>query len=146
MDTVYEEKMNYLKVLEEKVVERFEQESKLRKELDRKALLLIEERSNFLLNELGKESKNRNESLENFHKIIQDDIPKLQGNLKEEQDEMMENDNSLISRVNEECEGLINLVLSDKKTREETEGALLEMLKAIINGMKIQFENEKKER
>jgi hypothetical protein len=34
--------------------------------MERKAILLIDDRYNFLVNELNKESKNRNESLENF--------------------------------------------------------------------------------
>ncbi len=138
--------MQYLRILEEKVVERFEQESKLRKELERKALLLIEERYNFLMNELSKEAKNRNESLENFHKIIESDIPKIQENLKDEQTDMIENDNTLNNRINDETQKLINLVMTEKKSREETEEALLEMLKAMINAMKTQLENEKKER
>lgn len=138
--------MQYLRTLEEKVVERFEQESKLRKELERKAILLIEERYNFLMNELTKEAKNRNESLENFHKIIESDIPKIQENLKDEQTDMIENDNTLNNRINDETQKLINLVMTEKKSREETEEALLEMLKAMINAMKTQLENEKKER
>jgi hypothetical protein len=138
--------MQYLRTLEEKVVERFEQESKLRKELERKALLLIEERYNFLMNELSKEAKNRNESLENFHKIIESDIPKIQENLKDEQTDMIENDNTLNNRINDETQKLINMVMTEKKSKEETEEALLEMLKAMINAMKTQLENEKKER
>ena len=146
IDSSYDQKMQYLRNLEEKVVERFEQESKLRKELERKAFLLIEERYSFLINELGKEAKNRNESLENFHKIIQTDVPKIQENLKEEQNDMIENDNILNNRINEETQKLISLVLTEKKSREETEEALLEMLKAMINAMKTQLETEKKER
>ncbi len=146
IDSSYDQKMQYLRNLEEKVVERFEQESKLRKELERKAFLLIEERYSFLINELGKEAKNRNESLENFHKIIQTDIPKIQENLKEEQNDMIENDKILNNRINEETQKLISLVLTEKKSREETEEALLEMLKAMINAMKTQLETEKKER
>ena len=138
--------MNYLRHLEEKVVERFEQESKLRKETERKAILLIDERYNFLNNELNKEIKNRNESLENFHKIIETDIPKIQENMKDEQVEMIENDGELINRINDETQKLLNFVMIEKKTREETEEALLEMLKAMINAMKTQLENEKKER
>jgi len=146
IDSSYDQKMQYLRNLEEKVVERFEQESKLRKELERKAFLLIEERYSFLMNELGKEAKNRNESLENFHKIIESDIPKIQENLKDEQNDMIENDNILNNRINQETQNLINLVLTEKKSREETEEALLEMLKAMINAMKTQLETEKKER
>ena len=39
IDASYDEKMQYLHMLEEKVVDRFEQEAKLRKEMERKALL-----------------------------------------------------------------------------------------------------------
>ena len=52
IDASYDEKMQYLHMLEEKVVDRFEQEAKMRKEMERKALLLIEERYTFLINEL----------------------------------------------------------------------------------------------
>ena len=146
VDSSYEQKMQYLHAWEEKVVERFELEGKLRREMERKALLLIEERYNFLINELNKEAKNRNESLENFHKIIECDIPKIQETLKEEQSEMTENDNSISNRIAEETQRLVSLVLNEKKAREETEEALLEMLKAMINAMKTQLENEKRER
>ena len=36
--------------------------------------------------------------------------------------------------------------MSEKKARKETEEALLEMLKAMINAMKKQLENERQER
>lgn len=146
IDATYEQKMNYLHSLEEKVIEKFEQEAKARKEMERKAILMIEERYNFLQNELNKEVKNRNESLENFHRIIESDIPKIQDNLKEEQNEMVESDNALSIRINEETTRLVNLVMNEKKAREETEEALLEMMKAMINAMKTQLENEKRER
>ena len=142
----YEQKMLYLQALEMKVVERFEQEAKLRKELERKAILLIEERSNYLLNELNKEAKNRQESLDNFHRIIESDIPKLQESLKEENNEMNENDSAVQNKIIEEAQKLMHIVNTEKKAREETEDALLEMLKAMINAMKVQLENEKKER
>ena len=138
--------MNYLRNIEEKVLERFDQEGKLRKELERKAILLIEEKSNFLQNEINKETKNRNESLENFHKIIQNDIPKIQENLRDEQNEMIENDTNMINRINDETQKLFQFVTNEKKSRDETEQALMEMLKAMINAMKSQLENEKKQR
>lgn len=146
IESSYEQKMQYLNNLEEKVVERFEQESKLRREMEKKAILLIDERYNFLVNEMNKEIKNRNESLDTFHKIIENDIPKIQENLKEEQNEMNDNDTSIANKITEETQRLINLVQHEKNAREETEEALLEMLKAMINAMKSQLENEKRER
>ena len=51
VDQSYDEKMQYLHNLEEKIIARFENEAKLRKEMERKTLLLIEERYTFLINE-----------------------------------------------------------------------------------------------
>ena len=59
---------------------------------------------------------------------------------------MNENDNALTTRITEETQRLVDLVMNEKKAREETEEALLEMLKAMINAMKTQLENEKTER
>jgi hypothetical protein len=107
---------------------------------------MIDERYTFLVNELNKEAKNRNESLENFHRIIEADIPKIQESLKDEQTEMIDSDNTISVKLNEETQGLINLVMGEKRSREETEEAMLEMLKAMINAMKTQLENERRER
>ena len=78
--------------------------------------------------------------------MIDTDIPKIQDSLKDEQMEMNENDNALNTRITEETQRLVEMVMNEKKAREETEEALLEMLKALINAMKIQYENERQER
>ena len=115
--------------------------------MERKVLLLIEERYTFLINELAKEEKNRNESQEKFQRVIDTDIPKIQDSLKDEQMEMNDNDNALNTRITEETQRLVDMVMAEKKAREETEEALLEMLKAMINAMKTQqLENERQKR
>ena len=61
--------------------------------------------------------------------------------------EMNDNDNALNTRINEETQRLVDMVMAEKKAREETEEALLEMLKAMINAMKTQqLENERQKR
>ena len=60
--------------------------------------------------------------------------------------EMSDNDNALNTRITEETQRLVDMVMAEKKAREETEEALLEMLKAMINAMKTQLENERQER
>ena len=59
---------------------------------------------------------------------------------------MNDNDNALDIRITGEAQRLVDMVMSEKKAREETEEALLEMLKAMINAMKTQLENERQER
>jgi hypothetical protein len=130
IDASYDEKMQYLHALEEKVVSRFENEAKLRKEMEKKALLLIEERYTFLINELTKEEKNRNESLDNFQKIIDNDIPKIQDSLKDEQMEMNENDNALSTRITEETQRLIDMVMNEKKARRRNRRSFIRNVKS----------------
>ena len=55
-------------------------------------------------------------------------------------------DNMLNKKINDEMNRLVQVVMGEKKSREETEEALLEMLKAMINAMKNQLEAERKER
>ena len=59
---------------------------------------------------------------------------------------MTDNDNALNNRITKETQRLVYMVMNEKKARKETEEALLEMLKAMINAMKTQLENEKQER
>ena len=66
--------------------------------------------------------------------------------LREEQNEMVDADNEIAKRVDEEAQRLSALVMTEKKAREETEEALLEMLKSMINAMKTQLDNERQER
>lgn len=62
--------MQYLKMLEETVVQKFEEEAGNRRETEKKAILMIEERFSYLKNEIEKEARNRNESMEVFQKLI----------------------------------------------------------------------------
>jgi len=63
---------------------------------------------------------------------------------KEEQNEMVEMDNMLNKKIADESQRLVSTVMNEKKSREETEEALLEMLKAMINAMKNQLEAERR--
>lgn len=53
-------------MLELKIMERFDEEGNERKEVERKLISFVEEKYGILRNELSREVKNRNESLENF--------------------------------------------------------------------------------
>jgi hypothetical protein len=53
-------------MLEFKLMERFDSENQERKDMERRLIGLIDEKYGVLKNELSKEGKNRNESIENF--------------------------------------------------------------------------------
>ena len=66
--------------------------------------------------------------------------------MKSEQSERDEEDQNIEKKMNDEFNKINNLVNNEKKAREETEEAFLDMLKSVINKMKIELENEKKDR
>ena len=68
------------------------QESDLRKEIERRFSLLIDDKFNVLKIEISKESKNRYECIENLKTYLENDFPKLQGLVKlnkEKENKMM---------------------------------------------------------
>jgi hypothetical protein len=64
-------KNHYVKVLENKINERFNQEAEIRKEIERRFLALIEDKFNALKIEISKESRNRYESIENLKTYLE---------------------------------------------------------------------------
>lgn len=142
----YENRSNYIRMLEFKIMERFETETAERKEGERGLILYIDEKFNILKNELSKESKNRNDSIENFTFYLESEIPKIVEQMKNEQGEREESDAKINKMINDEFSRLSLLVINEKKSREETEEAFLDMLRSVINKVKVELENEKKER
>ena len=62
----YENRTQYIRMLEFKIMERFEDEAQARSETDRRLVGLVDDRFNVLKYELNKENKNRTDSIENF--------------------------------------------------------------------------------
>ena len=70
-ETLLESKNLYIKVLEQKIFDRFEQEALIRKEIEKKLLTLIEDKFSALKVEISKESRNRYESIENLKNYLE---------------------------------------------------------------------------
>ena len=70
-DSYTEAKNNYVKVLENKINERINQESDLRKEIERRFSILIDDKFNALKIEISKESRNRYECIENLKTYLE---------------------------------------------------------------------------
>ena len=60
-----------MKVLENKINERINQESDLRKEIERRFSILIDDKFNALKIEISKESRNRYECIENLKTYLE---------------------------------------------------------------------------
>ena len=64
-ESLLESKNHYIKLLEQKIDERFNQEAQIRQEIGNKLLTIIDDKFNALKNEVSKESMNRYECIEN---------------------------------------------------------------------------------
>lgn len=64
-------KNQYVKVLEAKINERFNQEAEIRKEIERRFSALIDDKFNAIKIEISKESRNRYESIENLKTYLE---------------------------------------------------------------------------
>lgn len=145
-DASYENRNQYLSQLEFKLMQRFENESTERKAMEKRLTSQIDDRFNVLKNELYKEEKNRNESVENFKFYLETEVPKIIEQMKNEQSDREEGDALINKMIDEEFVKLNDLVENERKARDETEEAFLEMLRSIINKIKVELENEKKQR
>ena len=92
-------------------------ESDLRKEIERRFSILIDDKFNALKIEISKESKNRYECIENLKTYLENDFPKLQGLVKFEQGEREQNDDAISKKILEEISKLQNICNEEKKTR-----------------------------
>lgn len=101
-ESMYENKTQYITMLEFKLMERFDNESQERREVERKLLSQVEDRYNILKNELAKESRNRNESIDNFTFYLESEVPKIVEQMKNEQVDREEGDNNINQLMNEE--------------------------------------------
>lgn len=59
-------------------------------------------------------------------------MPKLQEAIKEETEAREESSNALMKSSNDEIQKLSTMITGEKKSREETEEAMLEMLKDMV--------------
>jgi len=139
-------KRKQLKAFEQKNIQLLEQFAASRKEQEKAILSLVEERTNSVRNDLAKESGIREEEVENFRTCLENDVPKLQEAIKGISLERNEFDTEFVKKTSEDIQKLNATVMEEKKVLEDTEEALLEILKETVNRMKTDIEGEKKDR
>ena len=141
--------MNYIKTLEKKINERFDEERAKREEEESRIYNIINHRFKILLNEISNETRNRIDGVENI-KIYLDsqnkDNPNLNKNLIKEKNIRYENDNEINERINQEINKMENIIQKEKKIREESEQKIMDIFKNSSNKNKMDLKREKKER
>ena len=144
-----EKKMNYIKIFENKINERFEEERAKREDMEFRIFGLINNKFNILFNEVNNESRNRNSCVENL-KLYLDaqnkDNPDLKQALNKEKNSRIDNDNEVNEKISQELNNMENIIQDEKNVREQSEQAMLETWKTMINKTKSDLKKEKKNR
>ena len=144
-----EKKMNYIKILENKINERFDEERTKREETEYRIFNIINNRFNILFNELNNECRNRNscvESLKLYLDAQNKDNPDLKAALNKEKNNRIDNDNEINEKINQEIYNMENAIQEEKNIREQSEQAMLETVKTVINKTKFDLKKEKNNR
>ena len=107
----------------------------------------IEERFSHLKNEVCKESRIRYEAVEQLKGCLQNDFPKLQDMIKNEQTQRETSDNAVREKLEETVVNQVERAIEgEKKQREDTEEAILEMLKEMVGKIKGEIDQERQQR
>jgi hypothetical protein len=101
-ESSYESRTQYITMMEFKLMERFDSESQERKDMERRLLGVVDEKHSILRNELAKEGKNRNESVENFTFYLESEVPKIVEQMKGEQIDREEGDTNVNKTISDE--------------------------------------------
>ena len=114
-----EKKMNYIKIFENKINERFEEERAKREDMEFRIFGLINNKFNILFNEVNNESRNRNSCVENL-KLYLDaqnkDNPDLKQALNKEKNSRIDNDNEVNEKISQELNNMENIIQDETAT------------------------------
>ncbi len=144
-----ENKMNYIKVLEKKINERFEEEANKREEIENRIFTMINNKFNSLLYDVNNEIQNRVSCTDNLKLYLeshQNDNPDLKQALVDEKKKRTDNDNEINSHIIEEMNNMQSIINEQKKIREESEQEMLDTLKNMIDKTKNELNKEKRKR
>ena len=97
-----ERKNHYIKLLEQKIDDRFKEEAQIREEIGNKLFSIIDDKFNALKNEISKESGNRFECIENLKSYLENDVPKLNEMLNNEKIKREEGDDTIDKKITDE--------------------------------------------
>jgi len=135
-----------IKTLELKIFEKFENESNLRKEMDKRITAIIDDKLTQLKIEMEKVSSQRDEDTNALNSTLQSEIPKIQEAIKIEEAERTEISEHVGKKFEEELQKVNGLLSAERKGRTEMEEEMVEMVKEMVGKSKSEVEKERKER
>jgi len=101
---------------------------------------------NNLYEELKKENKIRNQEIDSLNIDVENEIPRLKDLIGDEDDDRQDGDNKALTKLNEELANVLGEGQNERRTREENEQALFEILKDFVEKVRKEIDKERKDR
>jgi len=118
----------------------------LRREAEMRVLKTLDERTAALRSELMKETKAKAEACEVLRSALVSGLAKAQEGCKSGQTDLVALHKDVFATVEVESREVTSQLLTDRKAREDTEEALLAMLRDVVGRIKSDLEQERKDR
>ena len=128
------------------MLNRIQGEIEANRELEKRLAFMVEQRTSDLRAQLAAESKQRFQSVENIKQMTVDGITSLNDQYEQNCKTREEIDSDLFRRIDEESNKFMEIIAERKKAINESEEAMLEILRDMILKIKSELDNEKKER
>ena len=97
--------------------------------------------------DLQNQSKIKYDAVENLGKYFEKELPKIQSGFKIKQNEREDGDNNILIKLSDEAAKVDGIIqIEKKKSREETQEGILEMIKIMNDRMKNDLTEDRKER
>ena len=109
-DESYEARTQYISKLEFRLMEQFNNERDERNAMCNRLISNIDNKYMILKNELAKEEKNRDESIDNFKNYLESEVPKLVSQMKNEQEAREVSDQKMEQLIDNEMDKIINVI------------------------------------
>lgn len=141
-----ETRVRDLETLEGRVHSVIQDGMALRREAEMRVLKALDERTAAFRSELIKETKGKVESSEGLKTSLMSGLSKAQEGCKAAQNDLIDLRKDVVSKLDDESQDVTSSLLADRKAREDTEEALLAMLRDVVGRIKTDLEQERKER
>ena len=133
----------FIQNLEKKLLNQINNEQKELKEMEVRLITQIDKNTNLLKNQLQRENKTKENDVKIFGDFLENEMPKIIKEMKNEANERQNGDIDLSKLIDEGFTKLYSIINEEKLNRENTENSLIDMIKGIMARMRVEIENEK---
>lgn len=139
-------RMNELENMEIEMHSAIEQDLDLRRDAELRTLKVLDERTAAIRMEIAKESKVKNESLHAISMTLSSAVERNKEGCKAAVSEFAVFNSGLRTSLEEFCKSALTELSTERQSREDTEEAMLAMLKDVIGRIKNDLETERRDR